>query len=318
MANQHRKPADPTPRSEPVADPTPGRDWSTADRSTPRTWPTTAPDWSADRGRAGAENDAIPVSPPVGSTVERADPWPSLEEVLPGEVAWTRDEWANLSTVDGQPSLVEDEPVAEPAPPPPDGIAAVRAAARVATWCLPLAAVVFGVSVLAAWPHSTAAASPGTWVLLTAASVMLTLLGALGVTVLLVPTAGRAPALAGLLTLLAGTALAAPVAGVVGLARPAVQHLGSATTIAFDADLASGPAVRGIALAGLLLLGAGWTLLACAILVSNRFSRGDGYLLLFAVGLATAGILVRPVLAIAALAALAAGLGLAFTATRSP
>jgi hypothetical protein len=213
---------------------------------------------------------------------------------------------------------VEEESAAGPvAPAAPDGIAAVRTAARVAIWCLPLAAVVFGVSVLVAWPHPTATASPGTWVLLTAASIALAVLGGLGLTVLLVPSPGRAPALAGLVTLVAGAALAAPLVGVVGLARPAVGHLGAATTTAFDTDLTSGPAVRGIIVVGLLLLGAAWTLLACAVLVSDRFNRGDGYLLLLAVGLATAGVLLRSVLAIAALAALAGALGLAFTATRS-
>jgi hypothetical protein len=197
----------------------------------------------------------------------------------------------------------------------------VRAFARAAVWAIPLAAIVLTVPFFWGVPrphHPPSGASPGSWLLVTAIGLALTLVGAIALTALIVSTPGRGWALTGLLCALVGTVVYLPTLGVIALARPAVEHVGDKAAAAFEADLAGGPMLRWLSIGGLVLLSAGWALLGMAILASNALNRADGYLILVAVALAVAAAGFAPaLLVISALALLAAGLGLAWTAGRT-
>ncbi len=271
---------------------------------------------------APAEAAAVPSPPPdLGYEVSVPARILAVDSLL--AAPWSE------PTVGGQPAQLSgvdallDAGVVEAALPPPDPNWAprVRAFARPAVWAVPGAAV--ALSVASVWgvprPHDPpAGASPGAWLMLTAFGLGLALVGAIALTTLVIATPGRGWALTGLVLAVLGTVLSAPALGVIGLARPAAEHLGDKPAAAFEADLAGGTVMRWLGVGGLLLLAAGWALLACAILASRVLNRGDGYLLLAAVafGLAAVG-LSTPLLTISALALLAAGLGLGWTIGRT-
>jgi Amt family ammonium transporter len=220
-----------------------------------------------------------------------------------------------LSSVDdGQPASYGDTP------PDPRWIVRTRTFARAGVWAIPAAAVAIAVASVWGVPragHPPTGASPGSWLVLTAFGLALGLIGLTALAVLLVPTPGRGWGLAGLVTAVFGTVLVAPVLGVVGLARPAVGRLGDPVAAAFDADLGAGPVLRWLGIGGLLLLSVAWTLIALAVIGSTVFNRVDGYLILGAVGVGLISVFLPTLLALAALILLAAGIGIAWTATRS-
>jgi Amt family ammonium transporter len=224
-----------------------------------------------------------------------------------------------LSSVDGaRPMSYVDAPVA--VPPDPRWIVRTRTFARAGVWLIPAAAVAIAVASVWGVPragHPPTGASPGSWLVLTSFGLALGLIGLIALAVLLVPTPGRGWGLAGLIVAVFGTVLAAPVLGVAGLARPAVSHLGDPVAAAFDADLGGGPVLRWLGIGGLVLLGVAWILVALAVIGSMVFNRMDGYLILGAVGVGLISVFLPPLLALAALILVAAGLGIAWTATRS-
>lgn len=262
--------------------------------------------------------DAVAASQPAPTT----GLGPPIEQVPAGE--WTREDWLAASTVDG--SLSEVDVVAlEPEPAVPSAVDQAWAQrlwsfGRIAVWALPAAGIALTVTVLWGLPrpgNPPAGASPGSWLVLTALGLALALLGAVALAALLVPTAARPWVLVGLVLAIVGTVLVGPTLGVMGLARPAVDRLG--VSPAFEADLAHGPVLRWLGVGGLVLLGAGWILIGVGVLAGRVLSRVDGYLVLAAVGLAVVAALVAtPLLGLATLAMIAAGLGLAWSATRTP
>src|SRR5262249_19335786 len=156
------------------------------------------------------------------------------------------------------PGSYVDVPVA--APPDPWWIVRTRTFARAGAWALPAAGIAIFVASIWGVPRAgnpPTGASPGSWLVLTAFGMALALVGLMALTVLLVPTPGRGWGLAGLICALFGMALAAPVLGVIALARPAVDRLGSSAAAAFDADVGGGPVLRWLAIGGLLVLGVG-------------------------------------------------------------
>jgi hypothetical protein len=195
-----------------------------------------------------------------------------------------------------------------------------RGFARAGVWAIPAAVVALGVTSFWGAPspdHPPAGVSPGSWLVLTSMGLALGLLGAVSLTTLLLATPGRLWAFAGMLSTVAGTVLAAPALGVIALARPAVGRLGDGPRSAFEADLASGPVFRGLSVGGLVLLAIGWILIGYAVVGSRLLNRVDGYLVVAAVVLAAAAIFARPLLTIASLSMLAAGLGIGWTANRA-
>jgi hypothetical protein len=233
------------------------------------------------------------------------DPWATapLSHVdgvayAPQSPAWTEPAWTEVAAV--QPKL-------------PAWFGRTRRWIRAGVWALPVAAIALAIAGI--WgTEGSNGASPGSWLVLTAAGLALAVLGAVCLTALLVTTPGRRWGLAGLVGVVTGTVVFAPTLGVIGLARPAASHLG--VIAAFDAELAAGSAWRWLGMSGMLLLALGWTLLALGIVASRRFSRADGFLILAAIALALLGSALEIFVVLAALSLLAAGLGLAWSAIR--
>jgi Amt family ammonium transporter len=198
--------------------------------------------------------------------------------------------------------------------------------ARSATWTLPAGA--FGFALVGVWGWPTPAAGPtgqaaSAWLVITLISLALTLVGGVALTGLLGATPGRYPAAGALVAMLTGTVVFVPVVGLVGVARPAIANLPAQIRVggmagSLDARLLDGPLVRWLGAGGLVLLGAGWFAMGCAVLISGVLNRVDGTLLMLAVSVAvTAGYLSwQFLLVIAAMVMVAGGLGLAWTAWR--
>jgi hypothetical protein len=196
---------------------------------------------------------------------------------------------------------------------------------RVAVWGLPAAAVCFALAGLWRWPtaeRGPSMVSPGTWLLVTVAGLVLALVAALGVSAVLANTRGRVLSLVGLLMSLAGTVLVAPILGVVALARTAVSRtgaeIGTANGAALDARLFDNAPTRVLGLGGTALLGGGWVAVGLGVLVCRTFKRLDGSLLLAAVAVAVVASYLawQFLLVVAAMVLLAAGLGLSWNAVR--
>jgi hypothetical protein len=193
-----------------------------------------------------------------------------------------------------------------------------RGVLRAGVWAVPGAAGALAVTAIWTAPrpgHPPNGATPGVWLIVTVVGLILAVLGVLSLTGLLAPTRGRRWALASLMALVVGTVLVAPALGVVGLGYAAADQAGSAA--AFQASLAGGVVLRWLGLGGLALLALGWSLLGVAVAASRLFTRSDAILVLLAVLLAIPAVRVEPLLVLAAITLLAAGLGLAWTATRT-
>lgn len=201
----------------------------------------------------------------------------------------------------------------------------LRHFARAAVWTLPVSAVCVALSGMWGWPTRTAepsGESPGTWLVVTMAGLVLGLAGVLAMTALLSSTPGRRWSLAALSLVLTGTVLLAPVLGVLALARPAVSRLsdrlGPDTAADLEARFFDNTISRWLGLGGLALLAAGWLAFGCAVLAARVLNRVDGYLVLCAVviGVVAAYLSWQFLITIGAMVLLAAGLGLAWTAAR--
>lgn len=200
----------------------------------------------------------------------------------------------------------------------PGWSAGLRAVGRVGAWALPVGAIGLVVTALWSWPQPGIASNrPGTWLVITAGSFAFALLGVLSITALVVPTPGRRWAVSGATSAVLGSLLLAPILGVVALARPAVTNAALGKSAAsLQTDLMDGTVARWLLVGGLTLLAVGVALLGIAVLASSLLARMDGYLLLASAGLAVfaAWAAWQPLLVIAAVVLLAAGLGLAWTA----
>jgi hypothetical protein len=191
---------------------------------------------------------------------------------------------------------------------------------RAGVWAIPAGAVALSVTSFWTVPRPgqpPSGASPGAWLVVLVAGLILGLIGVLCLTGLLAPTPGRRWALASQLSLLIGTVLLAPALGVVGLGQPAADQLGSAAGAAYHASVTGGLVLRWLSISGLALLGLGWSLLAIAVAASRLFSRSDSILVLLAVLLGALAVRIEVLLALASLTLLAAGLGLARAASRT-
>jgi Amt family ammonium transporter len=196
--------------------------------------------------------------------------------------------------------------------------------ARAAAWALPAGAFGFALAGMWGWPTPTgpASSSAGTWLITMLVSLALALVGGVALTALLGATAGRQVGSAALVLMLSGTVVFVPVLGIIGVARPAIAGLPAQIrpAVAGDLDgrLLEGTIVRWLGIGGLSLLGAGWFLMGCAVLLAGIVNRVDGLLLMASVAVAvTAAYLSwQFLLVIAAMIMVAAGLGLAWTAWR--
>jgi Amt family ammonium transporter len=201
----------------------------------------------------------------------------------------------------------------------------LRRFARVGVWAIPVAAALFGIASIWGWPRpaeTPSGQSPGTWLVVTLFSLVLGLIGVLALTALLATTPGRGWAIFGLLATATGTVVFAPMLGLVGVARAAVTSMGPQMGVELSADLEGrffdGSVGRWLVVGGLSLLAVGWFALACAVAASGVLNKADGYLVLIGIGVAVLGAYLawEFLLVIAAMALLAAGLGLAWTAGR--
>jgi hypothetical protein len=173
----------------------------------------------------------------------------------------------------------------------------VRRYARVALWALPAGAALYGWSTLGVGtpPGPLAVRLSAGWLCTVA---MIALAG------LLAGSRSRRPALAGLLTGLAGTGLLLPLAA---LPPGAVPH---------GAGLTAGQ-VHTAALVAAAVTGAGWLLLGWAVFRCRLVNPADGVLLMLAaVSVGAGSYAVRPLPTVGALLLLAAGMGLAWTGSR--
>ena len=206
----------------------------------------------------------------------------------------------------------------------------LRAFSRAAVWCLPAAVVCLALSSGFGWPTRTdepALVSPGTWVLVTVLGLGLWLIGVAALAALVASSAMRRWSWAAVIASCLGVALLAPVVGVVGFARPAISRSAQAvendTAIAAAADrmqdgLVGSAAARGMLVLGAALLAIGAIAVAGTILGSRVLQRHDAWLMLMGIGIAiAAAYLSWPFLfTLAAMVALAGGLGLAYTVSR--
>lgn len=190
----------------------------------------------------------------------------------------------------------------------------VRRFGRVAVWALPVAAISLGLAGWFGWPGQPGREA-NRWVALTLVTLFAGQLAVIALAGLLVATRGRRWALAGLLATLAGTVATGPVLGLIALAPP--ERDGAGRAVLTRAALDGGTA-RWLGIAGLVLLTLGWLGLGLAVIASGVLNGTDGVLLICGVLLGClAALLARSfLLAIAAMLLLAAGLGLAFTASR--
>jgi hypothetical protein len=196
----------------------------------------------------------------------------------------------------------------------------VRRFGRATVWCLPAAVVALAVTTVWGWPRpgdEPHGASPGTWLLVTILGLALWTVGLVAVAALAVSTPGRPWALASLLLGLVGAPMVAAMAGVVGIARPAVSR-STDPALAIDAQLLDGSVGRALAVGGLLLLALSGVALALTVLASEVLNRFDGWLVLGGVGVAVVGAYLSwPfLLTLACMALLAAALGVAWNASR--
>ena len=177
-------------------------------------------------------------------------------------------------------------------------------------------------SALWEWPEpGVASTRAGTWLAVTLASLCLGLLGVLSLTALLTPARGRRWALLGAASTTTGSILFASILGVIGLARAAVTN--ASPRIPEEADalhsaLLDGIVARSLTIGGLALLALGLVAFSVAVIVSPSFAGLDGFLIFCAVAVAAAAARLswHFLLIIAAMSLLAAGLGLAWTASR--
>lgn len=201
----------------------------------------------------------------------------------------------------------------------------LRAFARRTVWTLPAAAGCLALAGMWGWPSAVAdpdGKSPGTWLVVTMVGLILAVLGILAVTALLSATAARRWSVLALISVLAGTVLLAPVLGVIGLARPSVSRVAATLPAGAAQDLENrffhGAVTRWLGLGGLALLAVGWLAFGCAIVASGVLNRMDGYLVGLAVAIAAGSAYLswQFLTVVAAMILLAAGLGLAWTASR--
>jgi hypothetical protein len=171
----------------------------------------------------------------------------------------------------------------------------VRRYARLALWALPPAALLDG------WLTLGVDTPPGRLPVALAAD-WLCVVAAIALAGLLAGTRARRPALAGLLTALAGAVLTLPLAAL----PPGVSAAGLAQV---DPRLAESAAAA--------VTGAGWLLLGWAVFRSKLVNPADGVLLMLAaLALAAGGYARQPLPTVGALLFLAAGTGLAWTGSR--
>lgn len=197
-----------------------------------------------------------------------------------------------------------------------------------AVWAIPSAAICFAVLGVWGWPDADtgglAGKSLGTWLVIMLSGLWLTLLGAIGLAALLATTAVRRWSLASVILLFSGTILLGPVLGLAAVARPEVARLRAANEIApnaaetLEGGWVDGSLGRWLAVGGFVLLAFGWFALGCGVLGSGVLNRVDGFLVLLAVavGVAAAYLSWEFLLVIASMIVLAAGLGIAWTASR--
>jgi len=163
--------------------------------------------------------------------------------------------------------------------------------------------------------HGSAPAS-GAWLVTTLASLLLGLVGAVGLAALLGGTPGRRFSAGALVFLLAGTVVFVPVLGLIGVAGPALARIPTSTGAAgyiFDST-----AARLLGEGGLTLLGVGWVVMGVAVLGARILNRVDGLLLVLAVCVAVASEYLswQFLFVVAAMIMVAGGLGLAWSAWR--
>jgi hypothetical protein len=219
-----------------------------------------------------------------------------------------------------------DYAIVEPPPPvfrPPDGIWApwavrLRRFARALVWALPVGMALLALTGVWGWPTPSheGEEAPGTWLTGTLFALVLAIVGVMALTALLSLTPGAGWAVAAVVLVVPGTVLLAAVLGVVGIARPAASRLSLSGKL--EGRFFDGAVSRWLAVGGFVLLAAGWLCLAVAVLAAEVLNRIDGWLLAGSVGLATIAAYwhLQFLVVIATMLALAAGLGLAFTASR--
>jgi hypothetical protein len=216
-------------------------------------------------------------------------------------------------------TIVEPPPVFRP----PDGIWApwavrLRRFARAAMWAFPVGMGLLALTGVWGWPTPTSEGeqSPGTWLVCTLFALVLALVGVIALAALLSLTPGGGWALSAVVLVLPGTVLLAAMLGVVGVARPVASRLGQSGRV--EPRLFDGAVTRWLGVGGFVLLAAGWLCLAIAVLAAGVLNRIDGWLLAGAVGVATIAAYahLQFLIVIATMLALAASLGLAFTASR--
>jgi Amt family ammonium transporter len=192
-------------------------------------------------------------------------------------------------------------------------------------WTLPAAAICYALSGMWGWPtrnSEPAGESPGTWLVVTVFGLILGVAGVLAVTALLSATPGRRWSVGALVLIPAGSLLLTPVLGVIAVARPSVSRtadrIGADAALDLENRFFDNAITRWLGVGGLILLAAGWFLLGCAVLASGVLNRVDGYLLLCAVAIAVLAAYMswQFLITVAAMVVLAAGLGLAWTASR--
>ena len=132
---------------------------------------------------------------------------------------------------------------------------------------------------------------------------------------LLGPTPGSWWATAGLVAMVAGSLLLAPVLALVGLVRPVGPGLG--VVPALEAQVLDSATARWLGVLGLVLIAVAGLALGCGVLATGILNRTDGWLII-AVALAVVGAYVgwQFLLVLAGMALLASSLGLAWTASR--
>ena len=197
---------------------------------------------------------------------------------------------------------------------------ALRRFARMALWSLPAGALCVALGAAGGWPTSAAptTGNPRTWFVLTLVGLILTVLGVVALAALLGPTPGAWWAAAGLVAMVAGSLLLAPVLALVGLVRPVGPDLGEGIVPVLEAQVLDSATARWLGVLGLVLIAVAGLALGCGVLATRILNRTDGWLILVAVTLAVTGAYVgwQFLLVLAGMALLAASLGLAWTASR--
>jgi hypothetical protein len=197
----------------------------------------------------------------------------------------------------------------------------VRRFARVNVWGLPLATACFALAGMWGWPKASSPA-PAAWLAVDVVGLVLTLVAFMGLAALFAPTPARRWSLVGLYAMVCGAIFIAPVLGLLGVARPSLTRetkaIGANTAANLRNALFDATVSRWLGVCGLVLAAVAWFALGCAVMASGLFNRNDGFLFLGADAIAVAGAYVswQFLLVIAAMVALAASLGVAWTATR--